>query len=169
MNNPAWAHPSSLFILQATFNEIGRALWWLLLLAGSGLNLWLWVRLPKREAMAWSLALTTLITPYLWSWDFVLLMPLFISYLYRKMPRYSTWFRYFGSTACWVVLAYMKITGYTSDELYWWVPWFLVGLILITSSLAWSTSKSSTNSNFKIRIPSFLVGNERSKEPDFRL
>jgi hypothetical protein len=160
--NPPWAHPSSLFILQAAFNETGRVLWWLLLLTGSGLNFWLWMRLPKREALAWSLALTTIITPYMWSWDFVLLIPLLISYLFREIPRYSSWILYLGFVACWVVLASMKLTGYTSDELYWWVPWYLIGLILIANSLVWSTTNPRINPIVKLRIPNFLVGDDRS-------
>lgn len=167
MVNPAWAHPSSLFILQATFNEIGRALWWLLLLVGSGVNLWLWARLPKREAAIWSLALTTLITPYVWSWDFVLLVPLFTSYLYRKMPRPSTWLLYFGFISCWGVIAYLKLAGLTSDELNWWVPWYLIGIVMISIILASSFAKSRTNPIFKLRIPSFLVGDDQSKEIHF--
>ena len=160
--NPTWAHPSSLFILQAAFNKTGRVLWWLLLLTGSGLNFWLWMRLPKREALAWSLALTTIITPYMWSWDFILLIPLLISYLFREIPRYSSWILYLGFVACWVVLASMKLTGYTSDELYWWVPWYLIGLILIANSLVWSSTNPRINPIVKLRIPNFLIGDDRS-------
>jgi hypothetical protein len=159
-DNPAWAHPSSLFILRTTFNNFGAALWWSLLLISSGVNLWLWARLPKREAAAWSLALTTLITPYVWSWDFVLLIPLFTSYLYQKMPRYSTWLLYIAFISCWGVIAYMKLTGQTSDELYWWVPWYLIGFILIITSLGRSFAKSRLNSIFKFGFPSFLVGDD---------
>jgi hypothetical protein len=166
--NPTWAHPSSLFILEATFNEIGRALWWLLLLIGSGLNLWLWKRFPKREAVAWSLALTTIITPYVWSWDFVLLIPLLISYLFRKMPRYSSWLLYLGFLACWVVLAYMKFAGYTSDEIYWWVPWYLVGLILLITSLIWSSTRFRATRFGNLSMPRFLIGEGRGEGMHFR-
>jgi hypothetical protein len=164
LDNPAWAHPSSLFILQTTFNEIGRNLWWLLLIISMGVNLWLWARLPKMEAVSWSLALTTLITPYVWSWDFVLLIPLLTNYLFRKTPRYSSWLLYIGLITCWVVLAFMKLTGYTSDELYWWVPWYLVGLILVISSLSRTTTKARIHPLIKLRTSSSLVDIERSKE-----
>jgi hypothetical protein len=117
-------------------------------------------RLPKREAAIWSLALTTLITPYVWSWDFVLLIPLLTSYLYQKMPRYSTWLLYFGLISCWGVIAYMKLTGQTSDELFWWVPWYLIGFILLITSLVWSSAKSRINTIFKLGIPSFPVGDD---------
>jgi hypothetical protein len=140
-NNPTWAHPSSLFILQATFDEIGKALWWLLLLVGSGVNIWLWVNLPKREAVLWSLALTTLITPYVWSWDFVFLIPLFTSYLYREAPRASYWVLYIGFITCWGAIAYLKLNGLTSDELNWWVPWYVVGFVLISIVLNKTSAK----------------------------
>jgi hypothetical protein len=144
MENPAWMHPSSLFILRTTFNEIGNALWWLLFIVISGVNLWLWVRLPKREAAIWSLALTTIITPYVWSWDFVLLIPLFTSYLYQKMPRHSTWLLYIAFISCWSMIAYLKLTGQTSEELYWWVPWYLIGFFLIITSLVWSSGNKTS-------------------------
>ena len=160
ISNPAWAHPSSLFILRSNFNIIGEALWWVLLFAGSGVNLWLWARLPKKEAAAWSLAITTLITPYVWSWDFVLLIPLFTSCLYRKIPRTSTWLLYFAFISCWGVIAYMKLIGQTSDELYWWVPWYMIGFILISITFAWSSTKSRLNTIFKSKIPSFNVGDD---------
>jgi hypothetical protein len=142
VGNPTWAHPSSLFILRAAFNESGIVLWWLLLLVGSGVNIWLWAHLPKREAAVWSLALTTIITPYVWSWDFVMLIPLFTSYLYRKMPRSSTWLMYLGFITCWGAIVYLKLSGLTSDELNWWVPWYLIGVVLMSIFLTRASSKS---------------------------
>ncbi len=130
MDNPTWAHPSSLYILRMSFNKIGEASWWLLLLVGSSVNLWLWARLPKREAAVWSLALTTLITPYVWSWDFVLLIPLISSYLYKNIPRSATGILYFGFISCWCAITYLKLSGLTSDDLNWWVPWYLIGIVL---------------------------------------
>jgi len=158
--NPAWAHPSLLFILRMNFINIGEILWWLLLIGASGVNLWLWARLPKKEAAAWSLAITTLITPYVWSWDFVLLIPLITSLIFRKLPKFSTWMLYFAFFSCWVVIAYMKLTGQTSDELYWWVPWYLIGFILIITCLVRSSAKPNLNAIFKSKDPSFLTGED---------
>jgi hypothetical protein len=135
-SNPTWAHPSSLFMLSTYIINFGELLWWILLIVVSGINLYLWVRLPKREAAVWSLALTTLITPYVWSWDFVLLVPLVTSYLYNKMSGYPTWLLYFAIISCWGVIAFMKLNGQTSDELYWWVPWYLIGFVIISSTTA---------------------------------
>ena len=146
--NPAWAHPSSLFILRTNFNRIGEILWYMLLLLVSGINLWLWTRLPKRDAAVWSLALTTLVTPYVWSWDFVLLIPLFVSYLYKIKQKSSTWPIYFAYISCWGIIAYMKLTGQTSDELYWWVPWYLIGFVIISSLLNWPSVKLRLNTLF---------------------
>jgi len=159
-DNPVWAHPSSLFILRTNLIYIGELIWWILLIVGSGINLYLWLRLPKREAAVWSLALTTLITPYVWSWDFVLLIPLFTSYLYKKMPGYSTWLLYIAFISCWGVIAYMKLTGQTSDELYWWVPWYLVGFVIISSTKVRLPLKSRLNTIFKSKIPSLLTSED---------
>lgn len=146
--NPTWAHPSSLFILRTNFNRIGEILWWVLLLMVSGINLSLWTRLPKREAAVWSLALTTLVTPYVWSWDFVLLIPLFVSYLYKIKEKSSTWLIYFAYISCWGIIVYMKLTGQTSDELNWWVPWYLIGFIIVSSLLNWPSLKFRLNTLF---------------------
>lgn len=145
MGNPTWAHPSSLFVFRNAFNNFGTVLWGLLLLAAFGANFWLWVKLPKREAVVWSLALTTLVTPYVWSWDFVLLMPLFTSYLYRNHPRSSRWILYTGYVSCWGLIAYLKLAGLTSDELNWWVPWYLTGVVLISIILGKVFGKSEAD------------------------
>ena len=146
--NPTWAHPSSKYILRTNFNRIGELLWWIVLLLASGVNLWLWTRLPKREAAVWSLALTTLVTPYIWSWDFVLLIPLFVSYLYKIKEKSSTWLIYFAYISCWGIIVYMKLTGQTSDELNWWVPWYLIGFVIMSGWLNWPSVKFRLNTLF---------------------
>lgn len=160
--NPNWAHPSSLFILQSIFKDIGQVLWCLLLILGSGINLFLWTRLPQREAVAWSLALTTLITPYVWSWDFVLLIPLLVIYLFRKLPMYTKTLFYSAIVACWGLLAFLKFSGYTSDELYWWVPWFLVGVMLLVSILARIHAPTRTNLTFIPNSPYIHSSDDRA-------
>lgn len=135
-NNPAWAHPSSLFILRSIFADFGVVLWWLLLVLISILNLWLWLHLSKGEAIVWSLALTTLVTPYIWSWDFVLLLPLIINYLQKKRGN-SRLFLLICYVLCWSVIAYMKFAGHNAEELYWWVPWYFMGGILILIGFRW--------------------------------
>jgi hypothetical protein len=148
MGNPDWAHPSSLFILRTNFNRFGEILWWMLLLLVSGINLLLWTRLPKRDAAAWSLALTTLVTPYIWSWDFVFIIPLLVSYLFKIKQKSSIWLIYFAYISCWGIIAYMKLTGHMSDELYWWVPWYLIGFVIISSTLNWPSVKLRLNTLF---------------------
>jgi hypothetical protein len=148
IRNPDWAHPSSLFILRTNFNRFGETLWWLFLLLVSGINLWLWTRLPKRDAAAWSLALTTLVTPYIWSWDFVFIIPLLVSYLFKIKQKSSIWLIYFAYISCWGIIVYMKLTGHMSDDLYWWVPWYLIGFVIISSTLNWPSVKLRLNTLF---------------------
>jgi hypothetical protein len=131
-------------------------------------NLFLWARLPKREAAAWSLALTTLITPYVWSWDFVLLIPLLVIYLFRKLPGYAKILLYFAIMSCWGVFAFLKFYGYTSDELYWWVPWYLVGLILLVSSLVWIHANTKTNLIFNPIFPYIHSSDDQAIKIRFR-
>ncbi|NJL34806.1 MAG: hypothetical protein HC893_14345 [Chloroflexaceae bacterium] len=78
-NNPDWKQPSTFDMMRIQFGQTGIALWGLIALIGFGLNLRWWWQLPAHDAVLWSLALTPLITPYIWSWDFVLLLPLAIT------------------------------------------------------------------------------------------
>lgn len=128
--NPSWAQPSSLYLLRTTFPAAGTFLWVVLLLLVSAINLRLWTVLPVREAMLWSLVLTLLVTPYLWTWDFVLLLPLFMAALFRARSKASLAVLVGGYLACLVVVTVMKVRGDVAEPLFWWVPGFLLAVLL---------------------------------------
>jgi hypothetical protein len=134
LHNQAWEQPSLLHILILRNDGTGAALWAALLLLGVGLNLWLWSQLSKEEAILWSLAITTLLTPYIWSWDFILILPLLIGYIFRFSNRLSKGLVFLGFLSCSGICICMKLSGFLSDDMYWWVPWYLIAF-LITSSL----------------------------------
>jgi len=77
-----------------------------------------------------------------------LLIPLFVSYLYKIKEKSSTWLIYFAYISCWGIIVYMKLTGQTSDELNWWVPWYLIGFIIVSSLLNWPSLKFRLNTLF---------------------
>jgi len=128
--NPSWAHPSSLHFLRDAVPHIAEVLWSVLALVIFAVNIWLWTTLPGQDAIFWSLALTLLITPYVWTWDFVMLLPLFVSSFFKAKTKISLAILLGGYLVCWGLIVSMKIRGQVNDSLFWWVPWLLVAIII---------------------------------------
>jgi hypothetical protein len=133
--NPTWAQPSSLYFLRNEMSHPGVMIWILLAILIFAMNIWLWVSLPVRDAMYWSLALTLLITPYIWTWDFVLVLPLFISSMFKAKTKLSLGILLAGYLICWSLITSMKIRGQVNDALFWWVPWLLILFIVGSESI----------------------------------
>ena len=131
-SNPVWAHPSSLFLLRYSYGETGFLLWAILFVIGQIINIVFWIRLPRNEAMTRGLVLTLLFSPYIWSWDFILLLPLMIQKLFQSSTRKSTVIIMIGYFTCWGIIAYMKVSGYSSDYLFWWIPWYLLSFLFLS-------------------------------------
>ncbi len=103
-----------------------------LLLAGS---IVLAIEISKKtgpvQGTVWGLALTTVAGTYLWSWDFVLLLPLFIDTAARvRRPE-----GIIGLASVWlgvVVFGLLSLQpGPAGDARLWWLPyWVFFGLVL---------------------------------------
>jgi hypothetical protein len=128
-HNNEWAHPSLGLVLAQYFNNFGKGIWILLIMAGFITNFWIWKKLPTKQAMLWSLALTPLLSPYIWSWDFVLLLPLFISFLFQNTSNSARWIGIGGYIVMWAIVINMKLSGDISDHSLWWVSWWLIILV----------------------------------------
>jgi hypothetical protein len=128
--NPAWQQPSSLTILTSLSPSLGLFLWIALAVVGFLINIQLWLKLPVQKAVLWSLALTPLVTPYVWSWDFVMILPLFISSLFQIKAQPAFWLLVLGYAICWGLIIRVAYSGALSNFYYWWVPWFLAGIIV---------------------------------------
>jgi hypothetical protein len=128
--NPSWAQPSSLYLLRTTLPGYGTILWFLLLLLVLAFNHRLWTVLPVRDAVLWSLALTLLVTPYVWTWDFVFILPLFMAALFRERSRASLLVLLGGYMSCEVVVSVMRVRGDVAEPRLWWVPGFLMGVLV---------------------------------------
>lgn len=129
--NPTWDHPSSLRALTVLVPTFGLILWLILAATVFAINLRLWARLPRQEVVLWSLALTPLVSPYVWSWDFVLLLPLFIASLFQIKKVGALVFLLLGYIGCWVLIVNLALSGDVSNFHYWWVPWLLGGIIVV--------------------------------------
>jgi hypothetical protein len=135
--NPSWAHPSSLQFLKNALPGIGQFIWVSLALTLFSINIWLWIKLPARRAVYWSLAFTTLITPYIWTWDFVMLFPLFISSLFQAKTKSSLTILLTGYAVCWSLITSFKMRDEVNDAIFWWVPWLLMIFIIGSTLISW--------------------------------
>jgi hypothetical protein len=124
--NPIWAHPSIFTLLRGSI-----VLWGILAVGAVTLNFVLWKRLPLNEAVTWSLALNLLITPYVWSWDFVLILPLLFQTLFRLRSWLAKSVLSIGYTGIWLGILNIRLNTEGDDVRFWWVCWALIAVVLI--------------------------------------
>lgn len=133
--NPSWAHPSLLVAAVLAFGqEVGVIVWAVLFACVFVVNMILWSRLPARRAVLWSLALTPFVTPYVWSWDFVLLFPL-LSWLAFHLSPSPLVVYLIGYSIVWYQIISVALSGNVSNHLYWWIPSALVGVSVVAVKL----------------------------------
>ena len=130
-SNFTWLHPSLFSVLKQAIGQWGYLLWGMLGVTGLFICHQLWKNLPPLEAMSWSLGLTTIITPYIWSWDFILLLPawaLTFSYVGWKGKIFLLMTYWIG----WLGFAFVHRLAGSSNDMFWWFPlWFLLGTALV--------------------------------------
>lgn len=133
--NPSWLQPTLYTLLGMVGGPAGRLLAGAVSLGLFGLNLGLWWRRPPEEALPWSLALTTVASPYLWTWDMVLLLPLVLRSGQRQAGRPARLLWGCGYLLCWgLLLGIHLLTGEQNDRWHFWVPWLFIGLALLSPS-----------------------------------
>jgi hypothetical protein len=104
--------------------------WAILFGAATLFNGRLWWQKPGLEALWWSLALTPLVSPFIWSWDFVLLLPLFVWCLFHLRSRVAQVILGAGYLVNWYLMMRVILTTDGSDHYFWWGSWFLM-LVMI--------------------------------------
>ncbi len=135
-SNLPWSFPSLYILFERLFDVWGRSLWGLTTLTVIMANFWLWKRLPMKNALYWSLALAPLVTPYVGSWDFVVLLPLLI-YTYVNVNWGRKVFLWASYCIAWVLMARIQMLEESHNHYFWWVPlWFIGSIILVTD---WKT------------------------------
>jgi hypothetical protein len=74
--------------------------------------------------------LTPLVSPYTWSWDFVLVLPLFVWGLFHWQQREIQGLLLVAYLANWILMMRVVLTTDGSDHYFWWGSWLLVGVMV---------------------------------------
>lgn len=131
-NPSTWAQPS-LFL----FASGAEKFWSIFLAIFSGLILCIliWQKQAPLPAMEWTLAITPIFAPYIWSWDFVLLLPLWVS-TFAKTNLRNKIILSFAYLLGWAGMFYAQIQGNGNNQFFWWVPLWFAGVPVILSKEA---------------------------------
>lgn len=140
----SWALPTLYFQLTYQLGNTGRYLWFVLCLAAIAGSVWLWLRKGARVGLLWSMAMTPLATAYTSSWDFTLLLPLFI-WLFLKLR--SGWAR-IALLAGMLAVDVLQIAARlgkaeVADTSQWWIPPALLASFLAATLIErWAASRT---------------------------
>jgi hypothetical protein len=134
--NPQWSQPSIFSHMSYKLGSLGIVLWFFLFAATLILSIQLWSRYGPTQAVLWSLALTTIASPYVWSWDFVLLLPLFIDTAIRSANMLARASLFITYVICFVLSVISLKPPGSSDSVLWWFPFLMMIGIVISSQLS---------------------------------
>jgi hypothetical protein len=129
--NQSWLQPSLFSLLPIWLGWPGRLMWALLFVLLLSLNGWLWWKWPCLETLCWSLALTPLASPYIWSWDFVLLLPLLVWGIFHFRSLTARGTLIVGYLINWGLMFWTILGSDGSDHHFWWASWFIVSIAFI--------------------------------------
>ncbi|QPC81818.1 DUF2029 domain-containing protein [Phototrophicus methaneseepsis] len=132
---PGYEQPSSLHLLRVYLgNTIGILVWSVFCIGIELTLLRYWKRTKDyRKALIWTLALTPIVAPYTWSWDYVLLMPALIwTLLHLKSPISKT-LLCVGYGFVWVATIRIRLLTDGNEIRFWWMSW----MILVILGVVW--------------------------------
>lgn len=123
--NPIWSYPSLFVLFERYFDQWGIVLWGWTSIITIWISQFLWKKLPPLNAATWSLALTPLVSPYVGSWDFVVVLPLLIVTFVSIDWKRKTLLVLFYAVA-WYQMAQIQSLDVSHNHYFWWIPlWFL--------------------------------------------
>lgn len=129
--NPTWKHPSLYTAGFLPLSKLGQFYGYLFFLTGISISLYLVTRSDKKEMFLWILALITVFSPYIWSWDFVLMYPVMIFTLFSQKNMFTTTLLYSSYLLVLGLYTTQKLTGQMDDSGLWWIPWCLLVITLV--------------------------------------
>jgi hypothetical protein len=146
--NPEYLQPSLFSLLPYWLGDFGYIIWALTAISIFTVNVWLWLSRKREDAIYWSLALTPLVTPYVWSWDFVMVLPLLI----RSVFALSRWWKLatllLAYCLCWILNLYISFRTDVSNHRYWPIPWIIlmtIGAVYFSKELLSPMAKGMTS------------------------
>ncbi|MFL7870201.1 MAG: hypothetical protein AB8I58_15340, partial [Anaerolineales bacterium] len=145
--NPRWLYPSLYILFERSFGAWGYALWGFTALVVTSATLWLWKKLPTKDAIYWSLALVLLVTPYVGSWDFVVLFPLLI-WTYVNVSWQRKIFLWGAYCVAWFGMARVQMLASSHNHFFWWVPGWFIGAMLLARNWKLKAEKNKPRLNF---------------------
>ncbi len=133
LDNPGWAYPTFYTIFRTILpsDTLPTIIAVILLFIGIGITIAISYRLEKNEALLWSMALTPVFSPVVWSWDFVLIYPLLLFLVFNRKNLRTSITVLIGYFICLVLYITMVQLGYADDRYGFWVPIFLNLVMLI--------------------------------------
>jgi len=132
-SNPPWSYPSLYILFERFLGNWGHLLWGITTLTVLGVNFWLWKECSLRVAVYWSLVLAPLATPYVGSWDFVILFPLLIL-TYVNAGWKGKAFIWIAYGLAWYGMAQVQRLEVSHNHYFWWVPLWFLGMSAVVSS-----------------------------------
>ncbi len=131
-SNYTWLHPSLFSIFRHFLGGWGNLFWAALLIFALVVIHQVWKKSPPQIAMLWTLGITTIVTPYVWSWDFVLLLPIWMyAFIQADWKRKALLLAFYA--AAWFGTALIQSRTGSNNQEFWWVPiWFIGTLTLMT-------------------------------------
>jgi hypothetical protein len=145
LSNPPWLQPALYTQLQRQFGRVGLVLWFAVAILCIAISTIFWNKLRPPRAIIWSLALTTIAAPYIWSWDFTLLLPLFIdtaaqlTKISARLVLLLTWLTCF-------FLPIWSRQFEASDHRLWWLPYTMLLGVLASLQIQKMKSRVYLNS-----------------------
>ncbi len=134
--NNNWAQPSLFYFLSLNLQPpFGLLLYLVIAVSIFALGIWFWLKKPILEAAVWSLAFTCLVTPYIWSWDFVLLLPCFFFLLGKSKHWLASTTLVVGFLISSIIIWAFLTKARVSDEIFVWLPFFMVLIFFVAEYL----------------------------------
>jgi len=131
-NPPYFIYPSLFMLFWRNMGTLGILLWVLVFLSVLALVYYLWKKLSPMNAVFWSLGLGLLVTPYIGSWDFVLLLPILI-FTFSQAPWKPKIFLILSYLIAWYGQAVIQNMEPSHNYYFWWIPpWFLATVAIVT-------------------------------------
>ena len=82
------------------------------------------------------MALNLVAVPYVWSWDFVLLMPLFVATLIATRSLALRGLMLIVYAAVWILTVHIRLTTLADEAQFWWMPLVLLATIIIVHEVS---------------------------------